>query len=178
MTVRNKNMNTNKNIWIWVIVCIVVILIGVGFYASYRATHTANAPTYNANQQGVSGQATSNQQEQTIDVRHQYVNGLHTYAGSIDVPTPCDMLSSKVVADGTDPTTGIAKFTLVFGSVSGTSNPASTCAQLITTRNFKLSFTGAQNAVVNATLDGQPVILNVFELQPGQDINSSIYLKG
>ena len=163
--------NNNKNSWIWVVAVIVVVLIIFAFYASYKANH----PSYtNETTTGQTTQTNTNTMPLTIDVKHQYKNGTHTYVGLIDVPTPCYTLSNSVVKDPND----TKKFTIAFVTTN-TQTAGQACAQVVTSRNFKVTFTGPQNAIVSGTLDGKPVVFNVFEVNANQNIDTvDINIKG
>jgi|SRR5581483_2877532 len=166
-----ENTN-NKKVWAWVIAIVIIILIAIGFYASYKANQSGNQPTDTGSQ--TSDNTQTQPQAQTINVKHQYKNGTHTYAGVLDVPSPCYTISNKVVTDPATPN----KVTIAFTSAN-TASTGTVCAQVITSRSFKVSFPGVKNASVNATLDGNPLILNVFEVGANDNIDTvDIYTKG
>ena len=108
---------------------------------------------------------------QIVNVKHQYKGGTHTYAGEIDLPTPCDTLASSAVANAQDS----SKYTLTFTS----SASSSACAQVRTSKAFKISFKAGQTVTVEGTLNGKKLRLNLFEVRADQDLDSfDIYIKG
>ena len=157
----------NKKNTALVVGAIVVVLIALGLYFSLTSENTDSPTDQTADDQ----YAPSDEYVQTINVKHQYKNGVHTYAGEIDLPTPCHALAYNVVKD-----TSIANaFSLVFSATSS----STVCAQVITSKAFKLGFEGPSDATVTATLNGKKIRLNIFEVKDGQDLDSfDIYIKG
>jgi hypothetical protein len=161
-------MNNNRNAVIgWVVVIIVIILILISFYYSRQAnvsdqsntTVTQNTPSPTPSP------------IQTINVKHQFKAGIHTYAGSIDFPTPCQSLTTVASANPNSPGNYILSFT--------TTGANSTCAQVVTTRPFKVSFTAPVSAKIIGTLDGNPVRLNIFEVGANDNLDTyNINIKG
>lgn len=103
----------------------------------------------------------------TIDVKHQYKNGEHNFVGKIEVPTPCYVAVARV-ENGNTPELKIE-----------TKDSGEICAQVITDAVFFAKFKGDENQKFIATLNGEPVNLNLFEIDADQDINSvDIFIKG
>ena len=154
----------SKNMKGWIIGVVIVILLGLGIYwlmspSTPTATDTAQTP------------ATQDEYVQMVNVKHQYKNGHHTYVGEIDVPTPCHTLASSYSKDANS-TTG---YTLVFTSTSS----SQMCAQVVTSKPFKLSFDAVKDIVLSGTLNGKKLRLNLFEVPANQDLDSfNINIKG
>jgi hypothetical protein len=105
--------------------------------------------------------------DKTIDIKHQYKDGKHIFAGVIEVPTPCHQANLAIVAGE------IAQlnFTIV--------DSGEICAQVITDANFYAEFVGPENQLFVANLNGEPVNLNKFEVDADLDINAvEIFNKG
>lgn len=150
--------NSKKTIAI-VIAIIVIIIIGAGFYFSYNKK--SGVQTTTEDQIPLKGESNSSYQMTFINARHQYKNGKHTYAGVIDLPTPCYNVSVVAVP------AGAGKYTLKFT----TSKTDGVCAQVITPRPFKVEFAAPKTITVNATLDDKDITLNVLEVKEGEDID-------
>ncbi len=150
-------------------VVVVIILIGLGLYFWLGGKNETNIiPT---DENPVVTTPTDNGYVQIVNVKHQYKAGTHTYAGEIDLPTPCDTLKSEAVKDATTAN----KFTLTFT----TTKSSQVCAQVITSKPFKISFKADKDVTVDATLDGKKLRLNTYEVREDQDLDSyDIYIKG
>lgn len=156
-------MNTKRNIIIGAV--IVVVLLIIGFYAMYKKNPIEETYIPTDDQTAEQGYVVP------LNVKHQYKDGKHTYAGTIDLPTPCHSVTTKANKDATD----AKKFTIDFT----TKTTGDVCAQVITTRGFKVSFEGPRDAMVSARLDGKEIRLNVFEVGANEDLdNFNIDIKG
>ncbi len=106
-----------------------------------------------------------------INAKHSFKSGKHIIAGEIEVPTPCHSLSVETLFRESNP----EQVTLVFN----TESDADVCAQVISSRRFKIEFNAEQNARIGATFNGKEAILNLIEAGPNEDLeNFDIYLKG
>ena len=149
--------NTGSRKAIAVIVAIIAIgLIIWGFYYSYNSNR-ANGEVFNPALESTRG---NDEDVRTVDVRHQYKDGVHTYAGEIDLGTPCDTVDVEAsLSDGT--------VNLDFQ----TSSTSEVCAQVITARRFKATVSGPENVSVMGTLNGESIRLNIFEVPLGEDLD-------
>ncbi|MEI6345963.1 MAG: hypothetical protein WCO79_01905 [bacterium] len=157
-------MESNNKMTGWIIGIVVIVLLGLGIYwlstpSTPRASDTAQNPVV------------QDEYVQMVNVKHQYKNGRHTYVGEIDLPTPCHSLVSAYNKDANS-TTG---YTLVFTSTS----TSGMCAQVITSKPFKLSFAAIKNIIVSGTLNGKKLRLNLFEVPDNQNLDSfNVNIKG
>lgn len=152
--------STQKLVWS-IIGVIAVVLIGAGFYFSNQKTDVAPVVTETEIDETA---------PVTIDVKHQYINGIHTIAGSVDLPTPCHSLAATSTINATRTVATIA--------LTSTSS-ASVCAQVISPNVFKTQFMGAVNMEKVGTFNGKAVNLNFFEVPTDENIDTfQIYTKG
>ena len=106
-----------------------------------------------------------------IDAKHFYVNGTHTLAGEILMPTPCDLLNWTTRVAESMPEQVTVDFDVV--------NNAETCAQVVTPQRFKVSFEASEGASINATLEGRHVELNLLPPLPGETPDDfELFIKG
>lgn len=90
-----------------------------------------------------------------VAVTHDFKNGLHTYVGTIDAPTPCHTISGEAIVKESYPEqVDIRIETRESGEI---------CAQVVTTKRFKVSFSASQSAVVRAFVNGTPVLFEITE---------------
>lgn len=107
--------------------------------------------------------------EKTINLKHQYKNGTHTFMGVIEVPTPCYEVRA-VILPGETPELQINTKAL---------QTFATCDDVITELSYKVSYEGPEDITFLATVNNIPVNLNQFEIPPDQDIDSvEIFIKG
>ncbi len=135
-----------------------------------------SAFAYNKNQtkiqvqdsrQDVIEQETSRPTE-TLNVKYQHKNGRNIFVGSVMVPTPCHTITSAIVTK--DTTHEIVLTTKASDQV---------CAQVLTEKMFKVELNGTPDDDFIATLNGEVVNLNVFEIPASEDIDAiEIFIKG
>jgi hypothetical protein len=95
-----------------------------------------------------------------ITAKHFFIDGIHTIAGEMLVPTPCDLLSwdSRIVGQPSPRAT--INFTIL--------NSAETCAQTVTPARFMVTFMGAEDIAIEATFQGKPINLNLIAPAEGE----------
>lgn len=156
-------METNhqaKTIALWVLGALVIVAIIYGFVGSFKSSNKDGAKNNPAQSS-----------ERAITVRHQYRNGKHTVIGDIDLPTPCYKLASGYTDSKTNPVSHNINLT--------TSTSGDFCAQVITTKPFKVTFAGAKDDKITATLDGKALILNVIHASDSENLEeTNPYSKG
>lgn len=119
-------------------------------------------------------QSQSQEQEEILpiaDIKEQYIDSTYTFVGSVDLPTPCHTLETKVnqISD------------TVFEIVVNTIAPAEgiMCAQVITPRQYSASFEAPENILVYANINGVITELSRFVVPEGENINTfELYIKG
>ncbi len=106
-----------------------------------------------------------------IDAKHFYRGATHTIAGEVLMPTPCDLLETDVVVRESFPEQVTVAFTVI--------NHAEACAQVITPQRFRVDFDASERAVIGATWEGKPAILNLIEAGPGESpADFELFIKG
>jgi hypothetical protein len=105
------------------------------------------------------------------DIKEEYKDSTYTFVGTIDVPTPCHSLESKVnkISD------------VIYEIEINTINPSEDimCAQVITSKQYKVSFEGSENILVYAKINGTIYELSRFVIPEGEDINTfELMIKG
>lgn len=110
-----------------------------------------------------------------ITAKHQYNpdQSLHIIAGETDVPTPCHILNTEVNVNESQPEQANISFT------ANVEDGDQVCAQVITPARFKVTFQASENAEISATYNGEPVELNLLEVDPDEDLEEfQVYTKG
>jgi hypothetical protein len=158
--------SSNKKIVIGILVALALVLVGYGFYRSMNPSLPDLTPPPEEQVP-----PTRDYPEEIINAKHQYKNGVHTYGGEFELPTPCDTLSYDVVKDVANPSNVELNFKTV---------PSSTvCAQVLTPKSFKVSFEGPEKIALTVTRDGKSVKFNLFEVPVNQDFDSfTLQIKG
>lgn len=146
------------------IILTIVVLLALGFGIYYLVSrsdvdNTANDPA-----------AGSDYYVSVVQVKHQYADGTHTYVGSIDLPSACYSLESNSAMTGE---------TAATINLTTTMSAEEVCAQVVTTRDFRVQIDGPENLTVSGMLNGRPVELNLFEVPADEDIDEfEINIKG
>lgn len=156
-----------KQSYIYIAIAILLVLASLFVASSFIGNEDVvdNKPQEN-------GQETEGRPDVTVNAKHQYKDGTHIIAGEIDMPTPCHLLDWSVVgADDTPPAIYSIDFTLT--------SEAEVCAQVITPSRFKVEFEGPADAEIQATLNGDEVVLNLIEAGPNEDLEEfELFIKG
>lgn len=149
-------------------IVLVLIIIGMFVFAYIKRTELREVETPLA----VTPQAEDSYSNITrIDAKHFFIEPTHTIAGEVVLPTPCDLLNWSTRIQESYPETVIIDFDIV--------NHADTCAQVVTTQRFMVSFDAHKDVVIRATLEGRSVELNLIPAAPGETPESfELFIKG
>jgi len=110
---------------------------------------------------------------QIINAKHQFKNGVHTVVGEVDLPTPCYLLESDAVVEVREPNTDKATIRFI------TKGENEICAQVITAGRFKEVFNAQEDADIVATWNSAPVLLNIIDVGPEEDLDLfELFIKG
>lgn len=106
-----------------------------------------------------------------VDAKHFYIDGTHTVAGQIDMPTPCDLLEADATVAESMPEQATINFSVI--------NNAETCAQTITPQRFLVSFDASEQANISAKFMGRDIELNLVPAAEGETPEDfELYIKG
>ena len=106
-----------------------------------------------------------------VEAKHFYVDGVHTFAGEIPMPTPCDLLETDVEVREAFPEQIHINFTVI--------NEADFCAQVITPQRFMVSAPASDEATVTASFMGRDIELNLIDPEPGETPEDfELFIKG
>ena len=106
-----------------------------------------------------------------ITAKHAYQSGAHIVAGEVPLPTPCDILEASAVSSADQKQVVVQLLSSV--------KTGEACAEVVTPARFKVSAKANKNATLTATLNGQPVTLNLIEAGPNENLdNFELYIKG
>jgi hypothetical protein len=104
----------------------------------------------------------------TVNVKHQYKDGTHIVVGFVELPTPCYEIKTAVEKNERETTLNIN-----YESVG------EMCAQVITQKEFRISFEGTVDENIIAKINGELVNLNIFEIGSNKNIDEvDIFNKG
>jgi len=145
------------------IALLIIIIIGV---ITFAVSKNKNREQISEREQLL--QAEDELPEFTLNVKHQYKDDTHSFAGSIETPTPCyDVFAMVIPGDSPEI------------QITTEEQRDVMCAQVITEHDFLVTYRGDANIEFIATLNGEPVYLNRFEIDPSEDIESfEIFIKG
>ena len=158
----------NQRALILGIALFVFIVGGMFSYAYMKRTELASAPV----EQLVPPPAAPEADPIRVNAVHFFKDGMHTIVGDIMMPTPCDLLEATSTVSGAAP----EQVSVAIRTVNNTK----VCAQVLTLERFRVDFTAAKDAHIEATLDGKKTILNLRDAEPGMkpETLKDLYFKG
>jgi hypothetical protein len=108
---------------------------------------------------------------QKVEVKEQYKGTTYTFAGSLDVPTPCHTLSTK--------TNKISDTKYQIELITGNPKEGVVCAQVISPKTYKVSFDAPKDIVVTILVNGVEYETNRFLVPNDQNIDTfNLEIKG
>lgn len=143
---------SNKNLIIGVII-IIALAIAAGVYYSWPKPSPEPVSTTGTTEQQAIDTAT-----QSILVKHSYANGIHTYTGSVQVPSPCYEITAKAIV--------LQSFPEQVHITIYTIPPAqdSVCEKMIRDKQFTVSYKASETTLAEngqITLDGKSILFIV-----------------
>lgn len=106
-----------------------------------------------------------------ITAKHYFIDGVHTFAGEIPLPTACDLLETRSRVMESYPEQVVLDFNVI--------NNAKNCEQTITNQRFKVSAQASGNAVFSAEFMGRHVELNLIPAAAGEKPEDfELFIKG
>lgn len=143
------------------LIALLLLVVAFTFYASNK----------DKNEMTAREEAVNNDErpEMNLITKHQYKDGEHAFIATLELPTPCHSFNAEVV-DGDNPTINFTVSEPEEGRV---------CAQVITPKDAKVTYQGDENLEFNATVNGDPVNLLLYEIPADEDIDTAeLFIKG
>lgn len=157
----NYRINTKV---ISLVTILFVVVIGLFFYSFVTAPTSTEV---------VETASTSNQtftEEKLLTARHQFVDGVHTIAGTAEVPTPCHRLVAEPFFTNTEKTEVEIRFNTLLEGEECPSEPFDA--------GFRVTFEAPEGARLTATWNGSPARLNLVPVQAGENLEDPAFIKG
>lgn len=161
-------MHRNIRIWIVIFGLVVVGMFGFAYMKQQEIKNEAGSPAGDTNTLA----ATPYDYITRIDAKHFFEDGTHTLVGSIDMPTPCDLVEvTNVLIAESYPEQVTVEFSVI--------NNADTCTQVITPQRFLVTFDAFEEASIDAHFMGRDVDLNLIPPAPGESPDDfELFIKG
>jgi hypothetical protein len=105
--------------------------------------------------------------EQTITARVLNESGSYTIAGEAQIPSPCHDLEVK--ADTTDKDDVVINFDLIVP------DEEEMCAQVVSSKEFRVTFRADEDADIRGIYTGSPVTLNLIPVESGEELGEAEY---
>lgn len=106
-----------------------------------------------------------------VDAKHFFIDGTHTIAGEMLMPTQCDLLNWTTAVSESNPQEVTVAFVVV--------NNARDCEPAVTPARFLVPFTAGGDAHISATLNGRSVELNLIPAGANEKpVDFELFLKG
>lgn len=103
----------------------------------------------------------------TIRALYKYQENTHTLIGEIELPNPCYEINTNISKEGNETEIEITK----------QMDTDMMCAQVITSKRFRVDFEGERDDLIIASLDGDLVNLNIFEFPADEDLEKAEFPK-
>lgn len=157
----------NQRAVILTIVLFILIIAGMFGFAYLKKGEVINEPTVTEEPVGEVEYAAIDR----INAKHFFIDGEHTLAGEIIMPTPCDLLDTSVFVAESYPEQVAVDFSTV--------NNSEFCAEVETPARFKVSFSASEEAVISARFNGRTVELNLIPALEGETPDDfEVFVKG
>lgn len=154
-----------------ILICValfVLVVAGMFAFAYFKKAEVATPTDEQSNEQTGEVEYASITR---ITAKHFFEDGVHTFAGEIPMPTPCDLLEAEARVAESFPEQITIDFTVL--------NNAEFCTQQVTPMRFKVSATASEEATVSARFMGRPVELNLVPPAPGETPEDfELFIKG
>lgn len=145
-------------------VIILLIVLGAGVYGYEAISKKSIVESPSALEE-------SNESLPILDIKEQYRDGKFTFAGDVQAPTPCNTVTSEAVLNGDN------SYQIQI-TIKDLPQDA-VCADVITDKEYSVTFEASQNAQISATINEKPYELNRFSVPLDQDINTyELHIKG
>lgn len=160
------NMNTKTTI-VSIVVFITIIAAMFGYaFIKQKQIRDAKIP-----EEQTTGEVDKYAYIDRVTAKHFFIDGVHTLAGEINMPTPCDLLESSVTVAESYPEQIKVGFSVI--------NNAEFCAEVETIQRFKVSATASKDAVFEAYFNGRKVELNLVPAAEGETPDEfELFIKG
>jgi hypothetical protein len=164
-------MSMNQKTIILVVVLFVLLIAGMFIYAGMKQQDLAESPTLVEEPTSPTSDEVPHPGITRITAKHFYIDGVHTIAGVLEMPTPCDLVETDVVVMESMPEQVRIDFNVI--------NTAETCAQMITEARFQVSATASEEAQISARFMGRDIELNLIPAGPDETPEDfELFIKG
>ncbi len=146
-----------------------LIVVGMFVFAYLKRAEMVQAPVVEA---PVEEEVVLYPNVTRIDAKHFFIDGVHTFAGELVLPTPCDLLEVDTVVRESFPEQIVLDFNVI--------NNSEMCAQVMTTQRFMTQpITASAEATVTATFMGRQIELNLIPAAEGETPEEfELFIKG
>jgi len=158
----------DKRTMILVVTLFSLIVVGMFVFAYLKRAELVQAPVAEA---PIDEEVVMYPGITRIDAKHFIIDGVHTFAGEVVMPTPCDLVEVDAVVRESFP----EQINLAFSVI----NNSEMCAQVLTTQRFMTSVNASPEAVVSATFMGRAIELNLIPALDGESpAEFELFIKG
>ncbi len=156
----------DKRSIILVVSLFVLIIAGMFTFAYIKSTEIVETPTPVVEEVEVPYANVTR-----ITAKHFFEDGVHTFVGELELPTPCDLLEANALVMESFPEQILLDFTVI--------NNAEMCAQVITTQRFMVEASASEEATTAARFMGRTVELNLVPAAEGETPEEfELFIKG
>jgi hypothetical protein len=139
------------------LIALIVVLLGIGIFLGRN-----DAQTSDEKNSGENSAFDQDGERRKFNLQHSYEDGTHTFAGIINVPTPCH----TVEVSSTEDKDGVMVDVAIESSEEG-------CAQVVTSQSFIYSVIGNEKVNPLGVVSGEVVEINLFPKNTVEEIDLS-----
>lgn len=152
---------------ILIVVIFILLIIGMFTFTSLMKKEVAvKVPT-----DVVVGEVVPYPNIKRIEAKHYFIDGLHTFVGEIEMPTPCDLIDVNSMVRESFPEQVQIDFTVI--------NNSQECVDVITAQRFLVEARASKEASVSASFMGRVVELNLIPALEGElPADFELFIKG
>lgn len=153
------------------VVAFVLIIAGMFGYAQYKKSHVASEAVSLPTSAQLGEQDSRYDYITRVDAKHFFIDGVHTLAGELLMPTPCDLLEVNALVAESYPEQVSVAFNVI--------NNAEFCSQTQTSQRFKVSATASEEATFSAKFMDRNIDLNLIPAAEGETPDEfELFIKG
>lgn len=148
-----------------IIAALIIVLLVIAFISQTLPSKEAEAPVLNQEEE-------MSDFTEPLTVKYQYKDGMHTFVGDIELPTPCYAYNVSI-EDTNDE--NVKNLMIEYQEDEN----AEMCTQVVTNANFRVSYEGTENLDFKLFENGVPRRINMFEIPAHVDIDQfELFIKG
>jgi hypothetical protein len=161
----------DKRSIILVVIFFALVVVGMFIFAYLKKSEISEPATNVPVTNGQTEEVVAYPEIKRVDAKHYFIDGVHTFVGQLEMPTPCDLLTSEASVAESYPEQVTLNFSVI--------NNAESCVQAITAQRFMITAAASKDASFKAKFMGRDIELNLIPAAVGEIPEEfELYIKG